>query len=261
MALSGCFFIDCNNELPNLRTTVALTPALASFPSNPDVVPFIVYLAEYPETCWRVSKAGTPVTSLPYNVLNTFPQCITCLNAIPEPPVVNVYILEDCLDPDTAPPIYSFTSSLADAVDQVVKLEGSELCWSVSTVVFDGQTITDVTIATNEADVPQIFDDCICCLPTPEPAPIKYTRVIPKPDRKFYQIRQSQCDIKANIRFADGYYRLFKQLKYGISNQCDGVNLERLWIRKNLSDLAMINDPTACIITTPVVPVICPEPS
>ena len=259
MALGSCYFIDCNNELPNLRTTVALTPALASFPSNPDAVPFIVYLAEYPETCWRVSKVGTPVTYLAYNVLNTFTECVTCINAIPEPPVVNVYILEDCLEAED--PIYSFTPALADAVDQVVKLEGSELCWGVSTVVFDGQTITDVTIATNEADVPQIFDDCTCCLPTPEPTPIKYTRVIPKPDRKFYQIKQSQCDIKANIRFADGYYRLFKQLKYGISNQCDGVNLERLWIRKNLSDLAMINDPTACIITTPVVPVICPEPS
>ena len=261
MALSGCFFIDCNNELPNLRTTVALTPALATFPSNPDVVPFIVYLAEYPDTCWRVSKAGTPVTSLAYNVLNTFTECITCLNAIPEPPVVNVYILEDCLDPDTAPPIYSFTSSLADAVDQVVKLEGSELCWGVSTVVFDDQTITNVVIATNEADVPQIFADCECCLPTPEPAPIKYTRVIPKPDRKFYQIKESQCDVTANIRFAEGYYRLFKTLKHGIANACDNIDLDKLWIKKNLSDLAVINDPTACTVATPVTPVICPEPS
>jgi len=259
MALSGCFFIDCNEALPDLRTSVGATPALSTFPSNPDVVPFIVYLAEYPETCWRVSKSGGPAAILPYNVLNTFPECVTCIEAIPEPPVVNVYILTDCLEVED--PIYSFTSELADAVEQVVKLEGSDVCWGVSTVVFNEQTITDVTIATNEADVPQIFDDCECCLPAPEPAPIKYTRVIPKPDRKFYQIQQSQCDITANIRFADGYYRLFKQLKYGISNQCDGVNLERLWIRKNLSDLAMINDPTACIITTPVTPVICPEPS
>jgi hypothetical protein len=172
-----------------------------------------------------------------------------------------LYILEDCLDPDTVPPIYSFTD-LASVVGKVVKLEGDgNICRSVSTVVYDEQATQDVVILTNDADVPQIFDDCECCLPTPEPTPVKYTRVIPKPDRKFYQIQQSQCDIKANIRFADGYYRLFKQLKYGINNQCDGVNLERLWIRKNLSDLAMINDPTACTITTPVVPVICPEPS
>jgi hypothetical protein len=259
MALSGCFFIDCNEALPDLRTSVGATPALSTFPSNPDVVPFIVYLAEYPETCWRVSKSGGPAAILPYNVLNTFPECVTCIEAIPEPPVVNVYLLTDCLEVED--PIYSFTSELADAVGKVVKLEGSDLCWGVSTVVFDEQTITDVTIATNEADVPQIFDDCECCLPTPEPTPVKYTRVIPKPDRKFYQIKESQCDIQGNIRFAEGYYRLFKTLKYGIANACDNINLEKLWIKKNLSDLAVINDPTGCIITTPVTPVICPEPS
>jgi hypothetical protein len=256
MALSGCFFIDCNDSLPNLRTTVGLTPALATFPSNPDVVPFIVYLAEYPNTCWRVSKAGTPVTNLAYNVLNTYSQCVTCIDAIP--PVVNVYILRDCLEVED--PIYSFTSELADAVGQVVKLEGSDLCWGVSTVAYDEQTITAVTIATNDADVPQIFDDCECCLPAPEPTPAKYVRVIPKPDRKFYQIKQSQCDITANIRFAEGYYRLFKQLKHGIDSMCDNINLEKLWIKKNLSDLAMINDTTACVITSTPVAIVCPEP-
>jgi hypothetical protein len=260
MAVASCFFIDCNSILPDLRTTSTLTPALLTFPNNYDTVPFIVYLAEYPDTCWRVSKSGNPAASiLPYNVLNTFSECATCIAAIPIPAIVNVYILTDCLEVED--PIYSFTSELADAIGQVVKLEGSELCWGVSTVVFDEQTITDVVIATNDANVPQIFDDCTCCLPAPEPAPVKYTRVIPKPDRRFYQVTQGQCDITANIRFADGYYRLFKQLKYGIDSQCDNVNLERLWIRKNLSDLAVINDPTACIITTPVVSVICPEPS
>lgn len=258
MAVTSCFFIDCREELPDLRTTDTLTPALATFPANLNNV--IVYLAEYPDTCWRAMKAGNPAAPiLPYNVLNTFTQCVTCIDAIPEPPVVNVYILEDCLEVED--PIYSFTSTLADALGQVVKLEGSDICWGVSSVVFDNQTITDVTIATNEANVPQIFDDCVCCLPTPEPTPVKYTRVIPKPDRKFYQIKQSQCDITANIRFAEGYYRLFKTLKYGIANACDNINLDQLWVRKNLSDLAVINDPTACVISTPVTPVICPEPS
>lgn len=259
MPVSICDFVDCRGVLPKLRTTESLTPVLSTFPDDigESGDPFIVYLAEYPDTCWRVIKADLPpVTPLPYVVLNDFTECITCINAIP--PVVNVYILEDCLE--VANPIYSFTSTLADAVGQVVKLEGSELCWGVSTVVFDEQTITDVVIATNVADVPQIFDDCECCLPTPEPAPIKYTRVIPKPDRKFYQIKESQCDIKGNVRFAEGYYRLFKKLKYGIDSACDNINLDKLWIKKNLSDLAMINDPTACIITKPVSPVICPEP-
>jgi hypothetical protein len=257
MAVATCSFIDCKGELPDMRTTVALTPALSTFPANLNNV--IVYLAEYPDTWWRALKTGDPALQLPYNVLNVYTECAACIDAIPVPAIVNVYILEDCLEVED--PIYSFSSALEDAVGKVIKIEGSELCWGVSTVLFDDQTITNVVIATNKADVPQIFADCECCLPTPEPAPIKYTRVIPKPDRKFYQIKQSQCDIKANIRFADGYYRLFKQLKYGIDSQCDNVNLERLWIKKNLSDLAVINDPTACIITTPVTPVICPEPS
>lgn len=255
---SNCFFIDCKGDLPDLYTTNVLTPAITSFVITP-TSSIIVYLAEYPDTCWRVDKAGTVTPAAAYNILNTFTQCVTCIDAIPEPPTVNVYILEDCLEVED--PIYSFTSTLADALGQVVKLEGSDICWGVSTVVFDNQTITDVTIATNEADVPQIFDDCVCCLPTPEPTPVKYTRVIPKPDRKFYQIKQSQCDVTANIRFAEGYYRLFKTLKYGIANACDNINLDQLWVRKNLSDLAVINDPTACVISTPVTPVICPEPS
>lgn len=255
---TNCFFIDCQGVLPDLYTTSGLTPAISPLVISPTSIP-IVYLAEYPETCWRAEKAGVVTPAAAYNILNVYTQCATCIGAIPEPPVVNVYLLEDCLEVED--PIYSFTPELADAVGQVVKLEGSDLCWQVSTVVFDEQTITDVTIAVNSADVPQIFDDCECCLPTPEPTPVKYTRVIPKPDRKFYQIKESQCDIQGNIRFAEGYYRLFKTLKYGIANACDNINLEKLWIKKNLSDLAMINDPTACVITTPVTPVICPEPS
>lgn len=171
----------------------------------------------------------------------------------------DVYALYDCNNQEE--PLYSNDPSLSIATGKVINIVGSDLCWQVSLVEFDNQTFTNVTIATNEGGYLQIFDDCQCCLPIPEPVPVKYTRVIPKPDRKFYQIKQSQCDVTGNIRFAEGYYRLFKTLKYGIANACDNINLEKLWIKKNLSDLAMINDPTACIITTPVTPVVCPEPS
>lgn len=256
---SNCFFIDCKGDLPDLYTTSILTPAIIPFvvsSSNP----IIVYLAEYPDTCWKVDKAGTVTPALTYNILNTFSQCVTCIDAIPEPPIVNVYILEDCSEVLT--PLYSFSSELALAENQVVNLVGyPNVCWSVSTVVFDDQTITEVTILENEAGVKQIFDDCTCCLPAPEPAPVKYTRVIPKPDRKFYQITQSQCDVNANIKFAENYYRYFKKLKYGINSMCDNINLDKVWIQKKLSDLAVINDPTACTIVTPPTPIICPEPS
>lgn len=255
--LSNCVFIDCEGVLPDLYTTVLLTPSII------DLVPAVsvVRLAEYPETCFRVVKApGLPPPALAYNITNVFStdtqvnNCETCVTS------VHVYILEDCQD--NLDPIYSYTEELASTVGKVVNIVGyPDVCWEVSEVVFDDQDTEIITILLNEQGVPQIFTDCECCLPTPEPAPIKYTRVIPKPDRKFYQIKESQCDIKGNIKFAEGYYRLFKKLKYGIDSACDNIDLDKLWIKKNLSDLAMINDPTACVITTPVTPVICPEPS
>ena len=171
----------------------------------------------------------------------------------------DIYVLYDCQE--KANPIYTNNPELSAVTGSVIKIEGSSLCWQVSSVEFQGQTLTNVNIAVNDYNIPQIFDDCECCLPPVPPEPVKYTRVIPKPDRQFYQITQSQCDIQGNIKFAEAYYRLFKNLKYGINSQCDTVNLENLWIKKQLSDLAVINDPTACTITTPVTPVICPEPS
>jgi hypothetical protein len=242
---------DCNKLVAPLYTNDVLTPGVAGSVGN------VIYILEYPEKCWSVQAwpTGSPVA---YTLINSYEKCAECIAAIPEPPI-NLFILEDCSE--TEDPIYSFSSDLLPVIGKVINIVGSEACWEVSTVVFDEQTITEVTIATNEADVPQIFADCECCLPAPEPAPIKYTRVIPKPDRHFYQITQSQCDIQGNIRFANAYYRLFKNLKYGVNSQCDTVNLDKVWIKKQLSDLAIINDPTACVITTPVASVICPEPS
>lgn len=156
----------------------------------------------------------------------------------------NIYKLTNC---ETTIVIYTETNlyTYLESVISIVEFPG---CWTVEL----GDSLTFITVTLIEG-----YDDCECCL---EPIPEKYTRVIPKPDRHFYQVTQGQCDIKANVRFGEGYYRLFKTLKYGIANACDNINLDKLWIRKNLSDLAVINDPTACVITTPPVPVICPEP-
>lgn len=158
---------------------------------------------------------------------------------------VNTYKLTNCL---TKLSIYTNTN-LYNYIGSVITIQEETGCWSVES--FDTETTNTVTLIEG-------YDDCVCCTGT---APAKYTRIIPKPDRQFYQITQSQCDINANVKFAEGYYRLFKKLKYGIDSACDNVNLEKLWIKKNLSNLATINDPTACVITTPVTPVICPEPS
>ena len=209
---------------------------------------------------YKADTANTYITATPLNTLPsvTFP-AYSISTAVWTLLKLDIYALYDCSE--KANPIYSNSPELDAVVGKVIKIEGSTSCWRVIITQFDDQTLVNVTIATNEHDIPQIFKDCECCLPPVPPEPVKYTRVIPKPDRHFYQVTQSQCDIRGNIRFADAYYRLFKNLKYGINSQCDTVNLDRVWIKKQLSDLAVMNDPTACVITTPPVTVICPEPS
>jgi hypothetical protein len=243
---------DCTDPLNIIYTTEALTTGVSGYNGG------VVFLSEYLDKCWKVSISltGSP---LAYNIISFFNKCTDCIAALPPAPLY-VFRLINCSNKMQL--IYSFTEELSDAIGQVVNLTEYEgICWQVSTVVFTDQTTEIVSILVNDFGVRQIFDDCECCLPAPEPAPVKYTRVIPKPDRKFYQVLQSQCDINANIKFADNYYRLFKKLKYGMNSMCDNVDLDKVWIKKQLSDLAVMNDPTACVITPAPEPIICPEPS
>jgi hypothetical protein len=188
------------------------------------------------EPCENNSACALGAVSIPFSLVtdNGEGQCAT-----------NVYKLINC---QTKLSFYSDTNLLA-YVGSVITIQEEPGCWSVE--FGTAEILTSVTLI-------QGYDDCLCCT---GPEPVKYTRVIPKPDRHFYQVTQGQCDINANVKFAEGYYRLFKTLKYGIANACDNINLDKLWIKKNLSDLAVINDPTACTITAPVTPVICPDPS
>lgn len=103
-------------------------------------------------------------------------------------------------------------------------------------------------IADGDLVITDSYEDCECFL---GPEPVKYTRVIPKPDRFFYKIDQSQCDITANIQFGEAYYRLFKNIRYGINDACDTLSLDRLWIKKELSDYALMYDPTLCVGSVP----------
>ena len=242
---------DCIALEQTQYTTEALTPGISG------IIGQVVYIAGYPNTCWVVVEESGDTTQA-ITILNNFGTCPDCASQLPGPPPV--YELTNCLEPFTIR--YTYNSQFAQAIDSVVHLTlDPEECWSVAQIEFDDQEIIDVSILENEEGVLQIFEDCECCLPAPEPAPIKYVRSEPKADRIFYQIAQSQCDINANIRFANAYYTLFKFLKHGMGNCCDNLDMDKLWIGKELSDYAVINDPSACTIVTPVDPVICPEPS
>jgi hypothetical protein len=256
MALTNCELIDCNEVIPDLYTTAALTPAITSLLQGISVV----QLAEYPNTCFRVIKPVNPVApAQAYTIANVYSSSTQVTNCTDCKAAIELYLLEDCLEDEDS--IYSFSPGLSVALNKVVHLEGYEdVCWKVLPAVYDEQITEDVVIAVNESNVPQIFDDCICCLPTPPEAPVKYVRSEPKADRTFYKIAQSQCDITANIKFANAYYNIFKQIRYGIASNCE-VDEHKILLKKELSDLATLYDPTACIITTPVTPVICPEPT
>ena len=256
MAITSCELIDCNEVIPDLYTTVALTPAIASLIQGVSVV----QLAEYPNTCFRVIKPVNPIApAQAYTIANVYSSSTQVTNCTDCKADIVLYLLEDCLEAEDS--IYSFSPGLSVALNKVVHLEDYEdICWKVLPAVYDEQTTVDVTIAVNNKNVPQIFDDCICCLPTPPEAPVKYVRSEPKADRTFYKIAQSQCDIKANIKFANAYYNIFRQIRYGVASNCE-VDEHKILLKKELSDLATLYDPTACVITTPPVPVVCPEPS
>lgn len=190
------------------------------------------------DDCDNNSACALGAVSIPSNIVSEVGEG-ECDSAI--------YKLTNC---QTKLSVYT-TINLYNYLDSVITIQEQTGCWSVNSYFEKPPNLIEVTLIEG-------YDDCLCCL---GPEPVKYTRVIPKPDRKFYQVTQGQCDIDANVKFAEGYYRLFKQLKHGIANTCDNINFSKLWIKKNLSDLAVLNDPTACV-TTPVVPaVICPEPT
>lgn len=134
-------------------------------------------------------------------------------------------------------------------------------CWEVSIAA---------VAPTESLSFLNAFTDCTCCLgesypPPPDPFPpvqqLPYSETTPLSPRLFYQVTQGECDINANIKFANGYYKLFLGLKNGYGNCCDTIDLDKLWIKKEQSDYSVMTDPNACTIPVAVIPIICPEPS
>jgi len=168
---------------------------------------------------------------------------ITDLGAIPCP--IPCYALTNCKSNQTI----LTSTNLWEYVNSVITIEEYSGCWQVS--IGEGCVDEDpVTLISG-------YDDCLCCL---GPEPPKYTRILPAPNRVFYKM-PSQCDIRTNTQFANAYYKLFKNLKYGINSECD-INTEKILIKKELADLAATLYLPACGVITPEpVPIICPEPS
>ncbi len=120
--------------------------------------------------------------------------------------------------------------------------------------------VGEATLCLEGSEAVTVTQSYATCEDTVVLEPAQYTRIEPKPDRTFSAVTVSEQDIRDNVKFANAYYDLFRSLKYGINNFCDNLTLEKTWMRKELSDLDMIYNESECTITTPVTPVVCPEP-
>jgi hypothetical protein len=120
--------------------------------------------------------------------------------------------------------------------------------------------VGEPTLCVDSVDFYTVVESYASCEDALPPFVEPYTRIEPKADRNFSAITVSEQDIRDNVRFGNAYYDLFRSLKYGINNFCDNLTLERTWMRKELSDMNQLLDPTVCTITTPVTPEVCVEP-
>ena len=106
--------------------------------------------------------------------------------------------------------------------------------------------------------VTNAFKDCECCTPAPDdPTCCEIPKSIQKPVKVFYRVTETNCEIKDTIQFAQAYYRLYTGLHYGIKNCCDHLDLDKVWLRKKLSEYSKINPGGFC---TPPEDIVCPEP-
>lgn len=195
------------------------------------------------DKCWIVSIAPDCQNAIalnPNEVVTTYVDCQDCL-AIP------CYLVTECTG-QVAP--FTVSSNLASLVGRTINnlttSEASylpELCFTIS--------VTDPcqSIVTVDSYSSIIYDDCECCQPqSPPPLPTPIKRVIPSPVKIFYQSKESLCDIQATEQFGEGYWLRVKEQKYGITSCCVGIDLEKLWLRKQLSDLSMMRDPAFCLL-------------
>ena len=178
-------------------------------------------------------------------------------------PSFTAYVLVNCrIDPSTLPEnpediTQSYLTALVTStnlsfyVGSVVNIvEYPDNCYLVL-----GPYAENTGCPCDEYRVTQSFEDCACCTPDPEPLDCCE---IPKnrqnPVNNYFRVVDSDCDIEVNKKFANNYYRLFTTIRYGIENCCRDVDMEKLWIQKEIADYEKIkfgesasNPPTLCL--------------
>jgi hypothetical protein len=137
-------------------------------------------------------------------------------------------------------------------IGTVIKIAGSDVCWSVINNTAPCDEVPDVTIT-------QVCDDCVTCLPVIEP---EIPKVVAEYFEEFTQTLEDQCEIDTNVKFANAYWELFKSLKHGMESSCETIDMDRITVKKREIDLAKLYDATACVIPEPAPePEVCVEPT
>lgn len=246
-------------------------------PDTPDNEPFWTSLIG--EIVQVTSPSGFPdifykVISVCLSTEPPGPECVECFNStntnqnsttLEERYVIptgqtdcgdptKVFVLVNCtanknvVFPDSFTPadvIQSPSTALVTATDltfyvgSVVKLSDyPENCYTVY-----GPYTEETGCPCNYYTVSDSFPDCECCI---GPIPVPWIRSVQEPVKDHTVVRISDCDIQTNKKFAENYYKLFKGLKYGIENCCNGIDYDKLWIQKELSDYSLLKDPDLC---------------
>jgi len=195
---------------------------------------------------WIKSNEATCPTDNAYNDVYVLTNCLA-----------NVVVNNNNIDSIQDTPLLALVTSsdLYLYTDMIVKIEGyPDNCYKVSGPFTPGEGASlrpTYTIA-------NAYSTCECCLPAaPEPSCCEIPKYTQKPAKDFFRITVSDSEIKANTNFANNYYKLFMGIRHGIHSCCTGIDYDKLWIDKEISDLESINYstcqvilPTLCLFVT-----------
>lgn len=231
-----CYILtDCSEDNPH--DLVKVTNDLSIQFTGNKIVKIPSY---YGSICWTITQASdcTNSITIPDSIpIISYDSCFNCS-------AITGYQLTDCTG--ELSPIITRTNLSAEVgkvINGVTVLPSTphiSTCWTVS-LFGPSNSIIDITFN------PISYLDCECCLPQP-PIPPKplIPKVIPAPVKIFYRIEESDCDIRANQQYANGYGKLVNKLRFGISSCCNGIDFSQIWLKKQLSDLSKLMDPNYC---------------
>lgn len=146
-------------------------------------------------------------------------------------------------------------ADLAFYVNSVVNIEEyPDYCYRVLGPYLDVDSGCPCPVYT----VTNSHEDCECCI---EDQPTPFVRTTQDPVKVFYRILQAQCDINANIRFANAFYNIYLKEAWGVEPCCENIDPDKALLKKLLSDFQTIYDPTACVVEEEVAAEACVGPT